>query len=186
MRLSSIVRANSFSKYIFGCAALSVRARFSGDMDVERSLSAAEGYLQLEMPLEAIREIEGLPRKVRDSQHSLELELAAEMMQKHWNRGVDLSRVLCNLKPNKKAYYLHAAFCLHETGDTLAAKSFLMSGPKSLMKDALFHYNMGCYSAVLGDAEEALRHLSQAFEIDEALKETAKTDKDLAGLDLVL
>lgn len=162
--------------------ALSVHARVSEDMDVERSLSAAEGYLQLEMPKEAIDQIEGLPRKVRDSQHALELELAAEMMQKHWNRGVEISRTLCNLWPNKKAYYLHAAFCLHETGDTLAAKSFLMSGPKSLMKDALFHYNMGCYSAVLEDADEALRYLRQAFELDPELKETAKTDKDLVGL----
>jgi predicted Zn-dependent protease len=155
-------------------------------MDAERSLSAAEGYLQLEMPDEAMREIESLPRNVRDGQHAAELELAAEMMRKHWNRGVDLARLLCRLQPSKKAYYLHAAFCLHETGDTLAAKSFLMSGPKSLMKDALFHYNMGCYSAVLGDVEEAQRHLRQAFELDASLRETAKTDKDLAGVNLLI
>ena len=153
------------------------------DMDVEKSLSAAEGYLQLEMPKDAIKEIESLPSKVRQGQHAAELELAAQMMEKHWNRAVDLARALCNIQPNKKAYYLHAAYCLHETGDTLAAKSFLMSGPKTLMKDALFHYNMGCYSAVLGDPEEAQRHLRQAFELDSALRVTAENDSDLAGLD---
>lgn len=146
-------------------------------------MSAAEGYLQLEMPEEAMRELESLPSRARQGVHSLELELATEMMRKHWNRGADLARMLCRLKPTKKSYFLHAAFCLHETGDTLAAKSFLMSGPKSLMKDALFHYNMGCYSAVLDDEVEAKRHLQQAFELDVNLRETAKTDKDLAKLD---
>ncbi|MFC5051398.1 tetratricopeptide repeat protein [Rubritalea spongiae] len=151
-------------------------------MNEERSLSAAEGYLQLEMPDEAMRELEGLSNQVRQSQHAAELELAAEMMQKRWDRGVELARALCRLRPNKKSYYLHAAFCLHETGDTLAAKSFLMSGPHSLMKDALFHYNMGCYSAVLGDPEEALSYLRKAFALDPALRKTAENDPDLVGV----
>ncbi|MFC4993300.1 TPR end-of-group domain-containing protein [Rubritalea tangerina] len=151
-------------------------------MNVDRCLQAAEGYLQLEMPGEAMHELVQLPRGVREKFHAKELELAAEMMQKHWNRGADLARELCQLKPHKRAYFLHAAFCLHETGDTLAAKSFLMSGPKSLMKDALFHYNMACYSAVLEDPVEAQRYLRQAFELDPSLRETAKTDKDLVSI----
>ena len=151
-------------------------------MNEERCLTAAEGYLQLEMPVEAVIEIERLPVAVRQGVHSSELELAAEMMQQHWNRGADLAKQLCVMKPSKRAYFLHAAYCLHETGDTMAAKSFLMSGPKSLMKDALFHYNLACYSAVLGDKDEASRHLVPAFELDPALRETALNDEDLKGI----
>ena len=151
-------------------------------MNEERYLTAAEGYLQLEMPGEAMLEIERLPVVVREGVHSSELELAAQMMQKHWNRGAELARLLCKMKPNKRAYFLHAAYCLHETGDTLAAKSFLMSGPKSLMKDALFHYNMACYSAVLGDKEEARRNLLLSLELDPRLKKTALSDEDLKGI----
>lgn len=153
-------------------------------MDAERCLNAAEGYLQLGMPEEAAVEIGMLPRKVRGELRSAELELAAEMMLKHWNRGAELARLLCHLKPSKKAYFLHAAYCIHETGDTLAAKSFLMSGPKSLMKDALFHYNMACYSAVLGAPDEAERYLIDAFSLDPELRKTAKSDPDLKGLKL--
>lgn len=155
---------------------------FSGNMDAERCLNAAEGYLQLGMPEEAAVEIGMLPKKVRGELRSLELELAAEMMLKHWDYGAELARLLCGLKPAKKAYFLHAAYCMHETGDTFAAKSFLMSGPKGLMKDALFHYNMACYSAVLDDPSEAQRHLGDAFYLDPALRETAKSDPDLKGL----
>ncbi|MEO1856088.1 MAG: hypothetical protein ABGY95_01815 [Rubritalea sp.] len=151
-------------------------------MNEKRCLSAAEGYLQLEMPAEALLEIAQLPASVRQGVHSSELELAAHMMQKHWSRGVDVARLLCKIKPTKRAYFLHAAYCMHETGDTLAAKSFLMSGPKSLVKDALFHYNMACYSAVLGDKDEASRYLAPAFELDPKLKITALNDDDLKGV----
>lgn len=79
---------------------------------------------------------------------------------------------------------LPAAYCLHETGDTLAAKSFLMSGPKSQIKDALFHYNMACYSMALGDPDEAACYLKEAFVLDESLRETAENDKDLRSIEL--
>ena len=151
-------------------------------MNVERCLSAAEGYLQLEMPSDAIEEIAKLPSRVRRDIHASELELAAEMMLKHWNRGSDLAQELCDKRPTKKSYFLHAAYCLHETGDTLAAKKFLMAGPKSLLQDGLFHYNMGCYSAVLGDPEEAKRYVDVAIELDPKLEETASEDPDLLGL----
>lgn len=153
-------------------------------MNAERCLSAAEGYLQLEMPSDAMEEIAKLPKHVRSGIHASELELAAEMMRKNWNRGAELASHLCDKKPTKKSYFLHAAYCLHETGDTLAAKSFLMSGPKSLLKDGLFHYNMGCYSAVLGNNKEAKQYVLAAFEIDPTLRDTAQSDPDLAGIDL--
>jgi len=168
--------------YIGGCVSLWSCVNVSVEMNQERCLTAAEGYLQLEMPVEAVLEIERLPVSVRQGVHSSELELAAQMMQKHWNRGAELARLLCKMKPSKRAYFLHAAYCLHETGDTLAAKSFLMSGPKSLIKDALFHYNMACYSAVLGDKSEASRCLTSALELDPKLRETALSDEDLKGI----
>lgn len=146
-------------------------------------MNAAEGYLQLEMPDDAMAELEKLPAAVRLGLHAAELELAAEMMRKQWNSGAIIAKVLCQRKPTKKSYFLHAAYCLHETGDTLAAKNVLMRGPKSLMKDGLFHYNMGCYAAALGDLEEAKRYVLASFELDPELRKTAEDDEDLAEVD---
>ena len=167
----------------FTFAGWRARATVCSDMNVERCLSAAEGYLQLEMPSDAIEEIAKLPSRVRRDIHASELELAAEMMLKHWNRGSDLAQELCDKRPTKKSYFLHAAYCLHETGDTLAAKKFLMAGPKSLLQDGLFHYNMGCYSAVLGNNEEARRYVLASFKLDPELRNTAESDPDLANID---
>lgn len=148
----------------------------------EQSLRAAEGYLQLAMPDDAIEELKTLSAARRCDVHALELTLAAEMMRMKWNAASDAARLLCRTRGAKNSYFIHAAYCLHETGDTLAAKELLQSGPKGLLKDALFYYNMGCYSAVLGQRSEARNYLKQAFDLDESLRESAREDEDLKGI----
>ena len=66
------------------------------------------------------------------------------------NAAADTARLLCLKVPETPEFFLQAAFCLHETGDTLAARDWLLRGPKALIKDPLFQYNMACYLAVLG------------------------------------
>jgi len=151
-------------------------------MNIEARLEMVSGYLQLEMPVDAMEELELLPRIVRGGESYQELLLAAQMMGKHWNDASETARLLCAKRPKRKHYFIHAAFCLHETGDTLAARTWLMRGPKSLFKDPLFHYNMGCYSAVLGERDSALGYLEKAFDLDESLRAVAVKDGDLVGL----
>lgn len=152
-------------------------------MDIDTCLNSAIGYLQLEMPHDAMDELKALPAGEYETARVQELVLAAQMMDKDWNVAAATAQGLCKSHPRKKAYFIHAAYCLHEIGDTTAARELLIRGPKTLMKDALFHYNMGCYSAVLGDPASAKSYLQKAFELDESLRELAQTDKDLVGID---
>lgn len=153
-------------------------------MNVEKSIDAVTGYLQLEMPVEAIEELEEIASAAGEDERYLELLLAAQMMDKRWNKAVESAQQLCKLSPKRKSFFIHAAFCLHETGDTLAAKRALLAGPRTLAQDALYHYNMGCYDAILGNVGEARSHLERAFELDDSLRETAKEDEDLVGVEL--
>lgn len=43
-------------------------------------------------------------------------------------------------------------------------------------------YNLGCAYALMGDTEQAIEHLSEAFTLNETLKTYAKTDTDLESL----
>ncbi len=150
----------------------------------EKVWLAAEGYLGLQMAEDAILELECLPEVSLEESRSQELLLAACMMSKRWNDAADIARMLCHKFPTRGRYFIHAAYCLHETGDSLAAKDLLIGGPKSLLKHALFHYNMGCYHAVLGDHSTAQRYVLKAFELDESLRLVSRTDSDLFGVDL--
>lgn len=114
--------------------------------------------------------------------HALELRLLAEMESRRWNAAADTGRLLCLKEPKEARFFIHAAYCLHETGDTLAARDWLLRGPATLIEDPLFHYNIACYLAVLGDRKRAETHLARAFEMDASLRETAREDSDLEAL----
>ncbi|MBK1828943.1 TPR end-of-group domain-containing protein [Haloferula rosea] len=151
-------------------------------MDFVRTLEAALGWLELELPEDALRELESLGPKERMRRQALELKLVAQMKAGHWNAGADTARLLCMREPKEPRFFIHAAYCLHETGDTVAARNWLMTGPSNLIDEPLFHYNIACYHAVLGQPNQARSHLSRAFSMDEALRDLAEKDEDLAGL----
>lgn len=150
-------------------------------MVVTRTLRAASGWLDLGLAGEALVELQSLPMDEQLSQPVLELKVHAEMECQAWNAASDTARLLCAREPCNAEFFLRAAFCLHETGDTLAARNWLLRGPKSLLGMPSFHYNLGCYLWVLGERKPARDHLRQAFRMDESLIDFARTDRDLAG-----
>ncbi len=147
-----------------------------------RDLEAAEGYLQLEMAEDALVELRNMPARDQKSERYKELLLATQMMLKHWKSAALTAQELCTANENEKSYFIHAAFCLHETGDTLAALLQLLAGPKSLQADSLYHYNLACYHSVLGNLADARTCLDKSFKLDPDLEKTAADDVDLKNL----
>lgn len=151
-------------------------------MDDLRVMRSALGWLELGLPEEALSELASLSARDRMRRHALELRLIAEMESGRWNAAADTGRLLCMKEPKEARFFIHAAYCLHETGDTLAAHDWLLRGPATLIEDPLFHYNIACYLAVLGDRKRAESHLERAFEMDASLRVSAQEDTDLAAL----
>src|SRR5690606_14978535 len=142
-------------------------------------MRAALGWLELGLPEEALSELASLTARERMRRHALELRLLAEMEARRWNAAADTGRLLCIKEPKEPRFFIHAAYCLHETGDTLAARDWLLKGPAALIQDPLFHYNLACYLAVLGERKRAKSHLERAFEMDASLRDSALDDRDL-------
>lgn len=151
-------------------------------MVVTRTLRAASGWLDLGLADEALFELQSLPAKEQSSTKALEIKVHAQMECQAWNAASETARLLCVKDPQNAENFLRAAFCLHETGDTLAARNWLLRGPKSLIELPAFHYNLGCYLWVLGERQLARDHLEQAFEMDDTLRDYAKKDRDLTGI----
>ncbi|BCX48489.1 hypothetical protein HAHE_23970 [Haloferula helveola] len=145
-------------------------------------LRTALGWLELGLPEEALQELEGLTARDRMRRQALELKLVAQMKAGRWNAGADTGRLLCMREPKEPRFFIHAAYCLHETGDTVAARNWLMTGPSALIEDPLFHYNIACYHAVLGERKQARSHLRRAFSMDASLRRRAREDDDLTVL----
>jgi hypothetical protein len=150
-----------------------------------RTLESATGWLELGLADEALAELESLPHEARNQRAALELKLAAQMICESWNSAADTARLLCLKAADEPVFFLRAAFCLHETGDTLAACNWLLRGPKTLFEMPISHYNLACYLWTLGDASRARLHLRHAITMDESFREEARNDRDLAGIGLV-
>jgi hypothetical protein len=145
-------------------------------------LRAASGWLDLGLADEALVELEALPFERQSDREVLELKLGAEMTQQFWNPASETARLLCLQDADEPMFFIWAAFCLHETGDTLAACNWLLRGPKSLFEMAIFHYNLACYLNTLGEVKRARSHLEQAITMDESFREAAREDRDLIGI----
>ncbi len=155
-------------------------------MVVIRTLRAASGWLELGLADEALYELQALPPEVQMQRGPLELKLAAQMERGQWNPASETARLLCLKAEDVPEFFLRAAFCLHETGDTLAACNQLLRGPKALFEMAVFHYNLACYLWTLGEGPRAISHLKQAIAMDGTFLESAREDRDLAGMKLPL
>jgi predicted Zn-dependent protease len=145
----------------------------------ERALLAAQGYLDLGMVEEALAELSSFQGLHSQDPDLLELRLHILMQGHLWGDALTAAEELLRVKPDSLPPYIHGAFALHELGRTAEARDLLLKGPSILRKDPTFHYNIGCYEAVLGNRESALRSLSESFALDETFRDFAQRDPDL-------
>jgi predicted Zn-dependent protease len=148
-------------------------------MQIERTLLAAQGYIELDMPDVALRELDALPEKEQGAMEVLQVRLFIFMRGRRWGDAMAVCDRLRAADPQQTTGYIHGAFCLHELGQTREAKDLLLSGPAALLRDATYYYNMGCYDAVLGNLADAQHALEISFKMDDKFREIAKYDPDL-------
>lgn len=151
-------------------------------MSPERALLAAQGYLELEMPEEALRELDELPEEAGRMVEVLQVKLFILMRARRWGDALAVCDTLREVAPDQTTGYIHGAFCLHELGRTREAKAILLQGPASLLREATYYYNLGCYDAVLGNLEDAQHALELSFKMDDKFRDIAKYDPDLKAV----
>lgn len=151
-------------------------------MSLERSLLAAQGYIELDMFGEALRELDELANEDKLREEALHMRLFLVMRSRQWSEALSVCELLRQKNPDLTTGYIHGAFCLHELGRTDEAKTLLLSGPTSLLSEATYYYNLGCYDAVLGNIEDAQYSLQISFRMDDKFREIAKNDPDLQSV----
>ncbi|MCB1097521.1 MAG: tetratricopeptide repeat protein [Verrucomicrobiae bacterium] len=152
------------------------------DYSARMRLDSAHGYFALGMRDEAWVELEAVTAEYGDSIEVRELTLCFLLSERRWNEALAVSRTICETMPEADTGFIHAAYCLHEMGETSTACETLREGPQTLTSNPLYHYNLGCYHAVLGDLSEAAHALTEAFKLDAKLAEMAKNDPDLVDI----
>lgn len=147
---------------------------------------AAAGYAELDMIRESVAELDAIDEDLQDRPEVLQLRLHNLMRKKKWTSALRVSQKLCRVAPHCSTGFLHAGFCLHELGKTAEAKKILLKGPRALLSEPIYYYNMGCYDALLGNIRAAQVHLQTSFKMDSSFRELAKKDPDLKSVQEIL
>jgi len=145
-------------------------------------LLAAQGYLELGMVEEALSELSRVETACLGDPDLLEMRLHILMQARRWNDAFAAAEELLRIRQDALPAYIHGAFALHELGRTAEARDLLLRGPTILRSDPTFHYNIGCYEAVLGNCDAALVSLRQSFALDSTFRDFARQDPDLVQL----
>jgi tetratricopeptide (TPR) repeat protein len=152
------------------------------DSQAQRHLTAAEGYAELGMHLDANGELEEIDADVRHLPEVLVIRLQIYRALEKWDLMQVVARELARHDPENVHWVVCWAFATRRADSIEAAKSILLEVVERIPNAAILHYNLACYECRLGDLEVAKARLRHAFKVDASFRLKALTDEDLAPL----
>lgn len=145
-------------------------------------LEAAQGYLELGMPMDAWNELENIPAEQRALPEVLKVRADACRFLKKWDIAAEVTRLLADIEPDDPRHPVNLATAVREIEGEQAALEILEKVRGIFPQDADIIYNLACYRSVLGSVEEAKVLRKQAIGLDADLRKTALDDPDLEGV----
>jgi len=148
----------------------------------QRALRAADGYLFLGLPSEALEELSTVPSE--DSKQALVLLARTRILLhlKRWDEAERLAAHGASTHPNHEEFTVQRAFALHQLQQGEEAMNVILKAPEWIRQTGIIHYNLACYEAQLGDLRTARQCIKVACQMNKAMKKNAAIDPDLRGL----
>ena len=147
-----------------------------------RILSAAQGYCELEMYVDASQELEKIDSELRDHPQILSVRLQIYAGTQAWDLMQAVARRLVVSDPKQIQWIVSWAYATRRAESVLVAKRILLEAVNRFPGEAILHYNLGCYEAQLGDPSAAMQRLAQCFELDAGYRKLALEDEDLSSI----
>jgi Tfp pilus assembly protein PilF len=144
-----------------------------------RHLTAAHGYVELGMYLDANAALEEITAEVRHLPEVLALRVQIYRALEKWELMRTVAASLATLEPGNPQWAALLAFATRRAESLEAARSILLEAVERHPDAALLHYNLACYECQLGDVEVAKFRLSHAVKLDGKLRPLALGDEDL-------
>ena len=150
--------------------------------ELQRTLEAVDGYLQLGMPDEAHRELNEAKISDQFETATLRARIRILLHLKRWKDAEALSEKGISLHPEENEFMVQRAFALHQLQRGDEAAGVLLAAPTWIRQTGILHYNLACYEAKLGDIALARQCLQAALELNSGFKTSFRTDPDLRTL----
>jgi Flp pilus assembly protein TadD len=150
--------------------------------ETRRALNSADGYLFLDLPEEALRELEALDESERTEPAVLLARIRVLLHMARWRQAEILAAKGAIAHPEHDEFTVQRAFALHKLRRSEQARNVLQSAPEWIRRSGILHYNIACYEAQLGDLKTARQCIDTAIKMNAAMRKNAKADPDLQAL----
>ena len=145
----------------------------------QRRLLAASGYAELSLFQEAVEELEALPEPFREQPPVLTVWLEVYQRWEKWSEAEFVAARLFEIQPEQPGWAVALAYATRRTRGLTVANDILEQAGDRFPDCATIQFNLACYAAQLGRADEALARLRRAIGLDKDFESLAKTDPDL-------
>ena len=148
------------------------------------SCEAAEGWLLLSNPGEALGELDQIPLKWARHPAVLAVEWRTATAAGDHQRAWIAARQLCEIQPRFCGAWICQANSLRELRGAQAAADLLLCVVDRFAGEPVLQYNLACFCAQVGDWSRCCFWLLEALESEagDKLKELALIDPDLKPL----
>jgi Tfp pilus assembly protein PilF len=150
--------------------------------DDQRHLTAAEGFAELGMYLDANAELEEIDAEVRHVAEVLAVRLEIYRGLEKWELMRTVAGRLAANDPDNAQWSISLAYATRRAQSIEAAKSILIEAVERLPKEPILHYNLACYECQLGDIEVAKARLEHACKLSDKCRLMALDEADLEPL----
>ncbi len=154
----------------------------SHSAQTQRALHAADGYLYLGMPDEALGELLIVPVPEQTDPSVLLAKVRVLLHLKRWGEAEELTVLGTSHHPDEEEFTVQRAFALHQLDKGDQAVEVLLAAPEWIRRTGILHYNLACYEARLGDLTTARQCIKAAIQLNAAMKKNARVDPDLQAL----
>jgi tetratricopeptide (TPR) repeat protein len=144
--------------------------------DLERHLVAADAYLDLGMPRDALEELDAIGEAGRRDAQAMRLRVRAHLRLREWTEGMALASSAARRYPQDGEFFLQWAYALHKARPGGSAQEVLDAAPEPLRSSGLIHYNLARFEAQDGNIENARLYLQEACRLNPAVVFDARRD----------
>ena len=148
----------------------------------DRHLCAAQGYLDLGLPLEAHEEIESIEPEMRTLSEVLAVRVFIYQALGKWDLMEAVARQLCRQQLDDPNWFVMLGYATRRAVGLQEALAVLAMVANRFPTCATILYNLACYAAQLGHLYVARARLAEAITLDSVFREMALTDPDLVEL----
>ena len=148
----------------------------------ERHLQAAQGFLDLGLPLDAHEELEEIEPELRHLSEVLAIKVPIFEALEKWELMEVVSKELCIRHPDEPNWLLSLASAIRRGRSLQEGMQVLVQAAMRFPEEPILFYTLACYQAQLGYLDAARGRLADAVRLDPACRELAQGDPELAPL----